>query len=490
MLIFITCLSSQVQANNLENIPGLLNADNILAERMESGQIIRTKDRGFLIVTHSSPAKNDLNLLYLSKANQEGEVSWHKEYEWDGVPKVKLVQQTEDFGYALILYVQKEGVLDKEIHFLRIDQYGEYLWKQKINASDIHIFQETMDKGFIFAGYQHDRRSGKKDAYVLKIDKDGKSQRSRGASSDISKVLSWERNYGGRGDEEARHIQQVRDKDGYNDGYIFTGYTTSKGSGARDVYIMRLDAYGSIKWERTYGGARDDEGYYILPYVQGVQSSLAPIEGFFLTGYSRSRGNTSADLYFIHIDTNGHLSRWGNYERAIDGLAENYLGGNSDYIGLGINLLTSEWDRSEIVIRAIKYDSLSAESEIHLFSFSDDGRKRMDRGYEFKGRNISVLHPNDNYYKDITDLNYFISYDFSAQEIRTHTLRQYLEEYEVNDKSLPKDLQEEGSYERLHWDSTIIRFSQENIDEVRSQESCEGLAPLSPPEMKGYRGRR
>ena len=65
--------------------------------------------------------------------------------------------------------------------------------------------------------------------------------------------VAWERTYGGAAQDEANSVQPTRDG-----GYIVAGYTKSLGAGGRDAWVLKLDASGNIMWQKTYGGADDD----------------------------------------------------------------------------------------------------------------------------------------------------------------------------------------------------------------------------------------
>ena len=59
----------------------------------------------------------------------------------------------------------------------------------------------------------------------------------------------WTRTYGGARDDEGYSAQQASDG-----GYIVTGYTHSFGAGSNDVYLIKTNAAGDTLWTRTYGG--------------------------------------------------------------------------------------------------------------------------------------------------------------------------------------------------------------------------------------------
>jgi len=110
--------------------------------------------------------------------------------------------------------------------------------------------------------------------------------------SNILQEKSWQKTYGGSGDDSANSIQQTTDR-----GYIFAGWTESSGAGGKDVYIIKLDKNGNKVWEKTYGGSGDDSASSIQQTSDG---------GYIVAGWTRSFGAGGSDIYIIKLDENGN----------------------------------------------------------------------------------------------------------------------------------------------------------------------------------------
>ena len=76
--------------------------------------------------------------------------------------------------------------------------------------------------------------------------------------------LIWSQIYGGAMDDIAYSILQTQDK-----GLVIVGMTESYGVGKNDVYILKLNKNGKLKWSRTYGGLRDDVAYDVVEAANG-----------------------------------------------------------------------------------------------------------------------------------------------------------------------------------------------------------------------------
>jgi len=87
-----------------------------------------------------------------------------------------------------------------------------------------------------------------------------------------------------------------------DDGYVLAGYTKSKGAGDSDVYLAKLDAFGNLKWEKTYGGPRHEIAHSIQLTSDG---------GFIVAGEATSEqpnefGNYHMNAYLLKVDANGN----------------------------------------------------------------------------------------------------------------------------------------------------------------------------------------
>ena len=68
----------------------------------------------------------------------------------------------------------------------------------------------------------------------------------------------WTKKFGGDGDEHPYYVDTTDDN-----GFIVAGYTTSFGSGGKDIYIVKTDSLGNELWHRVYGGIHHDIAYCI-----------------------------------------------------------------------------------------------------------------------------------------------------------------------------------------------------------------------------------
>ncbi len=143
-------------------------------------------------------------------------------------------------------------------------------------GNDIKAVALTPNRDIVGAGeINYSKSSG----LVLRLDREGNAK--------------WVRILGGG------------DYDGFNDvkiapngDIIVAGYTKSFGAGDEDVWVLRLDANGNVKWQKTYGGSDWDEANAV---------ALAPNGDIIVAGYTDSFGAGGA--WVLRLDANGNV-KW------------------------------------------------------------------------------------------------------------------------------------------------------------------------------------
>jgi hypothetical protein len=106
-------------------------------------------------------------------------------------------------------------------------------------------------------------------------------------------IIEWERLLGGSRMDIGNAVQQTSDG-----GYIIAGGTMSYGAGSLDVYLIKTDCSGIPEWEKAYGGTGWDRAWDVVQAEDG---------GYIAIGQIDSLATRHDDVYILKTDSNGEL---------------------------------------------------------------------------------------------------------------------------------------------------------------------------------------
>ena len=245
--------------------------------------IHQTSDGGYIAagITGSFGAGDDD--FWVLKLNSDGSIGWQKTYGGIGAEIVMSIQATSDGGYIVTGYTNSSGTGDYDYWVLKLTTDGSVAWQKTYGGSAFDSsssIQQTSDGGYIVAGGTDTFGAGGGDFLVLKLDSDGS--------------ISWQKTYGGPGEDYPLSVQQTSDG-----GYIVGGRTNSFGAGGYDLLVLKLTSDGSISWQKTYGGLADEFWTSIQPTSDG---------GYVLSGFTNSFGAGGYDLLVLKLTSDGSIS--------------------------------------------------------------------------------------------------------------------------------------------------------------------------------------
>ena len=132
-------------------------------------------------------------------------------------------------------------------------------------------------------------------------------------------AVMWQHSYGGSYQESCISIQQTSDggfivasTSDSDDGDVTTHY------GDQDFWIFKIDSNGFIQWQKTYGGSDED---------QANDVALATDGGYLIGGFTKSNdynvsGNHgNVDFWVIKLSSNGALE----WQKCYGGTSNDYL---------------------------------------------------------------------------------------------------------------------------------------------------------------------
>lgn len=144
---------------------------------------------------------------------------------------------------------------------------------QTFGGSQVDTFRDvkaTADGGSIAIGYSQsvDGDINDNDSQINKV---------WIVKTDASQNIMWSKTYGGSDDDRGTHIIETTDG-----GYAFVGFTKSndgdvtENAGFFDHWVVKLDASGTIEWQKSFGFSGSDQAFSITQTTDG---------GFFTSGF-------------------------------------------------------------------------------------------------------------------------------------------------------------------------------------------------------------
>jgi FlaG/FlaF family flagellin (archaellin)/predicted secreted protein len=103
--------------------------------------------------------------------------------------------------------------------------------------------------------------------------------------------MEWNKTYGGPDYDFAHSLVQTSDG-----GYVLAGITSSFGAGGYDFWLVKTDAYGNMEWNQTYGGMENDRAYSVVETSDG---------GYAIAGETESFGFGGYDFWLVKTDVTG-----------------------------------------------------------------------------------------------------------------------------------------------------------------------------------------
>ena len=326
-------------------IPLFIQSQSILWEKSYGGNyadylfdVQPTADYGFILAGSSLSDKSgtkkednqgDLD-YWVWKMDENGKLDWQKSLGGTGFDLLKSIKSTKDGGFILagtsnsdLGFHKKDSCKGNTDYWvIKLNAKGEEQWQKTIGGSgqeELLCAFQTTDGGYILGGSSSSDKSitltSKNGVATTKKDPTAKSEPSRGnmdywvVKLNSQGEVQWQRTYGGRYADELRSMEQTKDG-----GYILGGYSNSPESGDKtqasigigDFWVIKIDNFGQIEWQRTYGGNGDNQ-LYVIHQTQD--------QGYIIGGNSNSTNSLTAkggtvsngtDFWLLKTDSRGN----------------------------------------------------------------------------------------------------------------------------------------------------------------------------------------
>lgn len=269
--------------------------------------IQQTSDGGYIVAGNTVCNDGDVtanhgeNDVWIVKLNATGGIVWQKTYGGTKSEYANSIQQTSDGGYIVagLTYSNDGDVSGNHSSFydywiVKLNSSGQIIWQKTLGGTSddtASSIQQTSDDGYIVAGLTASsngdvtQQHGVFDYWIVKLSSSGQ--------------IIWQKTYGGTNQDSATSIQQTLDG-----GYIVAGNTYSNDGevsgnhGDLDVWIVKLDAVGTIVWQKALGGTGTD-------FADSIQQRLDG--SYIIAGYTYSN---NGDVSGNHTTDNSLSDCW------------------------------------------------------------------------------------------------------------------------------------------------------------------------------------
>jgi hypothetical protein len=241
--------------------------------------IVKTSDDGYALLGRTNSYGSGNNDFWLVKTDSEGLLDWNTTIGDTGDERGRFLVNTVDGGFLLLGWTNSSGAEGIDFWLVKTDSHGNPQWNKTYGG-------ESGDRGkvivkteneYLLGGSTTSFGAGDNDIWLVRVDSTGNQ--------------IWNKTYGGQARETVNSMLMTDDG-----GYALAGYTYSFGAGDQDVWLVKTDSAGNVKWNQTYGGAAHEAAHTFLKTDEG---------GYLLAGFSASYGSGDTDVFLIKADAQG-----------------------------------------------------------------------------------------------------------------------------------------------------------------------------------------
>jgi hypothetical protein len=240
------------------------------------GSITKTMDGGYAIAaTTRSYAVGGEDAL-LIKINSTGFVEWNQTYSGPNYDRFYTVLQTNDGGYMCGGWTRSYG-----------EGAGTYWnsWLVRTDSSGNALWNVTYGGPYDDAAFGMTEAGNNEYVFAGTFGNDGSSVNAWWFKTNSSGNLMWNITSKGEGLAGIYSIANANDS-----GFALCGITRSISQSGWDVWLVKIDASGSVEWNATYEGTGDDRAYSFVNTADG---------GYLMAGSTNSLGSGGTDFLLV-----------------------------------------------------------------------------------------------------------------------------------------------------------------------------------------------
>ncbi|HNA57974.1 MAG TPA: T9SS type A sorting domain-containing protein [Chitinophagales bacterium] len=328
--------------------------------------ISQTSDGGFIMGGYSASGiggdKSEDNWggddYWIVKLNADGTIAWENTIGGGNFDRLYSVEETADGGYILGgQSLSGGGWGDKsesnmggyDYWVVKVNALGVVQWDNTIGGTgndQLYNAQPTSDGGYILAGTSDsgisgdktENRVGNSDYWLVKLNSSGS--------------IVWQNDIGGVMFENLYSAYETTDG-----GFILGGTSTSGISGDKtaaniggvDYWIVKVNASGTLVWEKTIGSTGSDYVYTCIATADGGSLAVGMSDGI-ANGNKTEAANGLFDYWLVKLDNSGNIT----WQNSIGGTGNDYTfvdagfqQNDGNYLIAGYSQSTISGDKTE-----------------------------------------------------------------------------------------------------------------------------------------------
>ncbi len=247
--------------------------------------VLETSDGGLIFIGTIESSRENGDDLWLLKTDAAGREKWSKTFGGAGVDTGNCLQATPDGGYILLGSTRSMGAGGSDVYLVKTDANGNWQWDKTYggSADDCGYSIQCIDGGYIIAGSTGSSGAGKDDAYLIKVDMEGKG--------------IWEKTFGGPCADVGYSVRGTSDN-----GFVIAGCKQPVVDGDDTAWLVKTDSGGNLEWEQLYGEIASSTADLLLEQAKDVQ--LTADGGYVLAGHNHPAGG-DFDGWLIKTNAKG-----------------------------------------------------------------------------------------------------------------------------------------------------------------------------------------
>ena len=255
----------------------------------KASSIQQTSDGGYIVAGETKSFGAGDYDSWVLKLRPDGTIDWQKTYGGGGLDTAHSIQQTSDGGYIVAGWTISFGAGDYDVWILKLTPDGTVEWQKTYGSVEGDIatsIQQTIDGGYLVVGGGGPEGADLGDILILKLGPDG--------------ALEWQKTLGGSGWDEASCAQQTADG-----GYVVGGWAggpvrmKTTGGLETDVWVLKLRPDGTMEWQKSYWGVSAEYACSVIQAADG---------GYVVAGTTCSFGAGRGDVWVLKLNADGSIN--------------------------------------------------------------------------------------------------------------------------------------------------------------------------------------